>query len=114
MIPGRAAGEPHTTIRRAKGDGAMEWVELVGLVLGAYLLGAIPNGLLVGLRLGRDLRQHGSGKTGATNALRVIGRRAALVIFSLDAAKGGLAVAAARLLPWPDETWLGIAMGCAA
>src|SRR5205814_246146 len=46
--------------------------------------------------------------------LRVIGRRAALVVFALDAVKGLLAVGLARLLPWPDPAWLGLAMGGAA
>ncbi len=92
----------------------MEWLQLGLLVLGAYLLGAIPNGLIVSLRLGRDLREHGSGKTGATNALRVIGRRAAAVVFILDAAKGIIPILVARALPWPDDAWLGVAMGGAA
>jgi glycerol-3-phosphate acyltransferase PlsY len=70
--------------------------------------------LIVSLRLGRDLRQHGSGKTGATNTLRVIGRRAAAVVFILDASKGIIPVLVARALPWPDDTWLGVAMGSAA
>ena len=91
----------------------MEWLKLGLLILGAYLLGSIPFGLLIGLRLGRDPRQHGSGKTGATNMLRVLGKRAAGAVFGLDAAKGALAVLAARLIPWPDETWMGLAMGCA-
>lgn len=92
----------------------MEWLTLGVLIVGSYLLGAVPWGLLVSLRLGRDLRQHGSGKTGATNALRVVGRRAAAVVFLLDAAKGIIPVLVARALPWPDDTWLGIAMGGAA
>jgi len=92
----------------------MEWLELGFLILGAYLLGSIPNGLIIGLRLGRDPRQYGSGKTGATNMLRVLGRRAAAAVFLLDFAKGALPVLVARLLPWPDETWMGMAMGCAA
>jgi glycerol-3-phosphate acyltransferase PlsY len=92
----------------------MEWVKLGVLIVGSYLLGAIPWGLMVSLRLGRDLRQHGSGKTGATNTLRVIGRRAAAVVFILDAAKGIFPVLIARALPWPDDTWLGVAMGGAA
>src|SRR5437016_2074015 len=93
----------------------MPWLQL-GLLIGvAYLLGAIPNGLLIAWRVGRrDLREHGSGKTGATNTLRVIGRRAAGAVFALDMAKGLLAVGLARLLPWPDDTWLGLAMGAAA
>jgi len=92
----------------------MEWLKLFSVMLVAYLLGSFPSGLIIGLRLGRDLREHGSGKTGATNALRSIGRRAAIIIFLLDMGKGMLAVLIARLVPWPNDTWASIAMGGAA
>ena len=92
----------------------MQWLELFLLIVLAYLLGSIPNGLLIGLSRGRDLREHGSGKTGATNTLRVIGRRAAAVVFVLDVAKGAIPILIARFIPWPDDTWVGIAMGSAA
>ena len=92
----------------------MEWLELLFVIVVAYLLGSIPNGLLIGLSRGRDLREHGSGKTGATNTLRVVGRRAAAMVFILDVAKGAIPVLIARSLPWPNETWIGIAMGSAA
>src|SRR3954447_23836686 len=89
----------------------MEWLQLALLVLGAYLLGAVPFGWWIGLRLGRDLREHGSGKTGATNALRVLGWRPALLVFLCDLGKGALPVLIAQALPWPDSTWQAIAMG---
>jgi acyl phosphate:glycerol-3-phosphate acyltransferase len=92
----------------------MQWLELILLVVGAYLLGSVPNGLVIGLTRGRDLREHGSGKTGATNTLRVVGRRAAVMVFLLDLAKGAIPVIVARIIPWPDDVWLGIAMGSAA
>jgi glycerol-3-phosphate acyltransferase PlsY len=92
----------------------MQWLELILLMVVAYLLGSIPNGLVIGLSRGRDLRDHGSGKTGATNTLRVVGRRAAAMVFVLDVAKGAIPVLIARVLPWPDDTWVGIAMGSAA
>jgi len=47
------------------------------LVLAAYLLGSIPTSYLVGRLHGLDLRQHGSGNLGGTNADRVMGLRAA-------------------------------------
>ena len=66
---------------------------------GAYLLGSISWGLIVGrLRRGIDLRQVGSGGTGATNVLRTMGPRMAAVVLVADAAKGVAAVALARLL----------------
>lgn len=53
-----------------------------------YLLGSCPNGLLVGRALGVDLRHHGSGNIGATNALRVLGKKWGYLVFALDALKG--------------------------
>lgn len=82
----------------------------LGLLLGlAYLIGAIPTGLLVGRARGRDLLQEGSGKIGATNSGRVLGWQAAVVVFAGDLAKGMLAVALARLWGWPDALWAGLA-----
>jgi glycerol-3-phosphate acyltransferase PlsY len=63
----------------------MTWL----LLLAAYLVGAIPTSYLVGkLARGIDLREHGSGNLGATNAYRVLGWRAAMPIFIVDIAKG--------------------------
>jgi len=69
------------------------------LLIGAYLLGSISWGLIIGrLRRGIDLRQLGSGGTGATNVLRTMGPRLAAVVLVADMAKGVTAVALARLL----------------
>ena len=58
-----------------------------------YLLGAIPFGVIVGrLVRGVDIRDYGSHRTGATNALRTLGARAALAVFVLDSGKGAAAV----------------------
>ena len=67
------------------------------IALGAYLLGAVPFGIIItrGLGLG-DLRQIGSGNIGATNVLRTGNRWAALMTLLLDAGKGGIAVVIAR------------------
>ncbi len=66
---------------------------IVGLLAG-YLIGSVPNGLWVGrLVSGTDLRSDGSGKIGATNALRTLGPRWAALIFALDLGKGVLPVA---------------------
>jgi glycerol-3-phosphate acyltransferase PlsY len=58
------------------------------LLLAAYLIGATPTSYLVGRARGIDLRQHGSGNLGATNAYRVLGWKAATPIFIIDIAKG--------------------------
>jgi len=70
---------------------------LAFIALGAYLLGAVPFGIVItrGLGLG-DLRQIGSGNIGATNVLRTGNRWAALMTLLLDAGKGGIAVVIAR------------------
>src|SRR6476646_9855763 len=92
----------------------MHWLYFVLRVAGAYLLGAIPNGLIVGLLLGKNPLEVGSGKIGATNTLRAAGPMAAAAVALLDLLKGALAVLAARLFPWPNDAWLGMAMGCSA
>ena len=68
----------------------MSWA---GLVIAAYLIGSIPMGLIFGkLFWKKDLRQYGSHNIGATNAWRVIGRKAGLLIFIFDFLKGQLGV----------------------
>jgi acyl phosphate:glycerol-3-phosphate acyltransferase len=59
------------------------------LVLAAYLIGAFPTSFVIArLVRGLDLREHGSGNLGATNAFRILGWRAATPIFIIDIAKG--------------------------
>ncbi|HEV2705257.1 MAG TPA: glycerol-3-phosphate 1-O-acyltransferase PlsY [Pyrinomonadaceae bacterium] len=65
----------------------------------AYLLGSIPFGYLVVRLAGKgDVREVGSGGTGATNVSRRAGKRAGVLTLVLDAAKGALAVILARWL----------------
>ncbi|MFC1908003.1 glycerol-3-phosphate 1-O-acyltransferase PlsY [Chloroflexota bacterium] len=73
--------------------------KFVGVVLIGYLLGSIPFGVLIG-KFGTkvDVRQHGSGKIGATNVLRTAGKKAAITVVSLDLLKGVLAVVFAGLI----------------
>src|SRR5215470_2999379 len=72
--------------------------EVASLIL-AYLLGSIPFGyLIVKLRSGADIRQTGSGGTGATNVSRKAGKAAGVVTLALDALKGAAAVLVARWL----------------
>ena len=69
----------------------------VSVVLLAYLLGSIPFGyLVVRLRSGDDVRETGSGGTGATNVTRRAGRWAGLLTLALDALKGAAAALIAR------------------
>ena len=82
------------------------------LVLG-YLLGSIPSGWLAGRWLkGIDLRELGSGSTGATNVLRQVGKGPALVVFLIDVGKGAAAVLIARALGLGD--WIQVLAGLTA
>lgn len=89
---------------------------LLAAILG-YFLGAIPFGLLIGRWMrGIDIRAYGSHRTGATNALRTLGARAAASVFVLDFAKGVAAVLLARLLFGGDPLveWATAIAGVAA
>lgn len=69
------------------------WVinPVVGLLL-AYLAGSLPFAYLAGRSRGIDLRSHGSGNLGATNVVRVLGRRIGAAVFLADVLKGFLPV----------------------
>ncbi len=70
------------------------YVSNAGLLVATYLLGSIPTGYCLGKWLrGIDIREHGSGSTGATNVLRVLGRGPGLAALLLDVVKGALAIA---------------------
>ncbi|MFB6275171.1 MAG: glycerol-3-phosphate 1-O-acyltransferase PlsY [Halothece sp.] len=63
------------------------------LLLIAYLLGSIPTGFLAGHWFENiDIREYGSGSTGATNVLRVLGAKAAVAVLVVDLLKGAIAV----------------------
>jgi glycerol-3-phosphate acyltransferase PlsY len=90
-----------------------------GVVGVAYLLGAVPFGNIAGrLAGGVDLRRHGSGRTGATNALRTLGPAWAIGVLLLDLGKGAAAIWLARLAYQPDAflavEWVAAAAGLAA
>jgi glycerol-3-phosphate acyltransferase PlsY len=61
---------------------------LVVVLAGSYLLGSIPFGYLIGRIAGVDIRRTGSGNVGATNVVRVLGRRYGYPVFVLDFLKG--------------------------
>jgi acyl phosphate:glycerol-3-phosphate acyltransferase len=69
----------------------------IGLLLISYLLGSLPTGYLLGRWLkGIDIREHGSGSTGATNVLRTLGKGPGLTVFIVDVLKGAMAIALGR------------------
>lgn len=87
----------------------------------AYLSGSVPYALLLGFARGIDIRQHGSGNVGASNAGRLLGRKWGIFCFLLDVAKGlfpvlgyGLMSGAARADTSPAAALLWLLVGAAA
>ena len=73
-------------------------IEYALILPGAYLLGSISWGLIMGkLKQGVDIRRHGSGSTGTTNVLRLLGVRMAAIVLVADISKGIIAVLVAKL-----------------
>ena len=73
--------------------------EFVSVIVIAYLLGSIPIGLIIGkLKGGVDIREHGSGKTGATNVMRTLGTKLGVLTIVLDVVKAGGAVMLATVI----------------
>jgi glycerol-3-phosphate acyltransferase PlsY len=69
------------------------------VVVIAYLLGSIPVGLIIGkLKKGVDIREYGSGKTGATNVMRTLGTKLGVLTLVLDVVKAGGAVMLAAVI----------------
>lgn len=101
-------------------------LSLVALLLIGYLIGSIPFGyLIVRLKSGADIRETGSGATGATNVSRKAGKAAGILTLALDALKGMAAVLIVgwfnpELAPWAGffavvghcfPVWLGFKAG---
>ncbi len=78
---------------------------IVIMLIVAYLIGCIPTAVIAGRLLkGIDIRTRGSGNAGATNAARILGFRAGLVVALVDLAKGLAAVLlVARIAPLPGS-----------
>ncbi len=73
-------------------------LNIISSVIG-YLLGSISTSILVGKFIGKiDIREYGSGNAGATNTLRVLGKKAAVFVILGDALKGALSVLIAEIL----------------
>lgn len=93
-------------------------MRFVILIIGAYLLGSVPFGLIIAKAHGKDLRSIGSGNIGATNLSRALGKKWAYLCFVLDVAKGlAPMLAATKLVSSPPSIaglFLWLAVGCAA
>lgn len=85
----------------------MDVVIIISLIIAAYILGSIPSSVWIGKSFyGVDVREHGSHNAGATNTMRVLGRRAALPVFIIDAGKGYAAVMLSflsQLVPFSEQ-----------
>jgi glycerol-3-phosphate acyltransferase PlsY len=78
-------------------------VNLLVIVVAGYLLGSFPTGVIAArLTRGIDLRNHGSGNTGATNSFRVLGWKIGIIVALVDIAKGYAAVAVISHLSLPS------------
>ncbi len=89
-------------------------ITAIGLTVVAYLCGSVPSGLWYGLIIhGKDVRDFGSRKTGATNVLRVFGKAAAFAVIALDASKAIISVGLARYV-LPDDAWVHVLAALAA
>jgi glycerol-3-phosphate acyltransferase PlsY len=99
----------------------MAWIICGLFMLSAYLLGSLPTGYLLAKSLkGIDIRQCGSGSTGATNVLRNVGKEAAIAVLAIDILKGAIALLLVRVfyeitisevLPLSWQPWLVTLMG---
>ena len=83
-------------------------MNLLILFLG-YLFGSFPSGYLAGkIVKGVDIRSVGSGSTGATNVLRHIGKRAAIIVFLIDVFKGISSIFLAKYFLLNDSWQLAV------
>ena len=71
---------------------------LLVIALFSYLIGSIPSGYLVAKSQGIDIRQHGSKNIGATNVLRVMGKKWGYLVFFCDSFKGFASVKLGALI----------------
>ena len=73
-------------------------IEFVAVVIGSYLIGSIPSGLIIGKLRRVDIREYGSGNIGTTNVLRTLGARYGALVLIADVFKGVIAVLLARYI----------------
>lgn len=75
------------------------WLPILIVILTAYLLGSIPSSVWIGkIFYGIDVREHGSGNAGTTNTIRILGYKAGIPVFIIDALKGWFAVFMAKIV----------------
>ena len=73
-------------------------IEYAAVVIGSYLIGSIPSGLIIGKLRRVDIREYGSGNIGTTNVLRTLGAKFGAIVLIADVLKGVIAVLLARYI----------------
>jgi acyl phosphate:glycerol-3-phosphate acyltransferase len=87
----------------------MDILYYIAFLILAYLLGAIPSAVWIGRILyGLDVRDHGSGNSGTTNSLRVLGAKAGILVLLIDVLKGVAAVSLSHLFPNIGQFHIGL------
>ena len=81
-------------------------IVMAGWIVGAYLIGGIPFGYLIGKMRGVDVRTVGSKNIGATNVFRTVGKKWGLLAFACDVMKGMLPT---MFAPSGVALWVGVA-----
>ena len=77
--------------------------KFIGTIVLSYLVGAIPTAYIFGkVMKGIDIRQHGSGNVGATNAFRVLGKGPGTAVLIIDIIKGVIPVVVVAGFLVPD------------
>lgn len=77
----------------------MVLAKFIAVIISSYLIGSIPFGVIIGRSLaGIDPRDYGSGKSGGTNVMRMLGAKAGMLVIVLDVAKGAAAVFLASVI----------------
>jgi acyl phosphate:glycerol-3-phosphate acyltransferase len=88
---------------------------IAAIIAAAYLMGSVPSSVWLGKWIrGIDLREHGSGNAGATNAFRVLGKPLGIAVLLADMAKGYLAVLLSgfqEIFPEGTEGWMALRIG---
>ena len=87
-----------------------EYLIVAAWLLGAYLVGSVPFGFLIGKMRGVDVRTVGSKNIGATNVFRTVGKKWGLLAFLCDFLKGFVPTFAAKTFVSGVE-WLPVAVG---
>ena len=75
------------------------WLPILITILTAYILGSIPSSVWIGkIFFGIDVREHGSGNAGTTNTIRILGYKAGIPVFIIDAMKGWFAIFMSKVI----------------